>query len=634
MTVFLSLRTKIFLLFVAVAAAVLAAALLVVNRYDTRQAVDRIEEDLRAAHGVFERVLGQRRLQLATNARLLGTDYAFRAAVGTRAPKTVLSAALNHRERLGADRFVVTDDRGRVLADTARPGGAGADLSADPLVAAALDGAPSDGIWEDDGRLLQMGAVPVLAPDPIGVLAVGFLADDAMARELKRLTRAEISFLAGRRVTASTLAPPAREAFERDLGPDGPAGGDGGPALVRRRVGGERFIEAWGRLGAGEHRFVLQRSLDRELAPLKRLQEVLLLVGLGALLLAGAASLLFAHDVTRPLRELVRGTQLVTEGRYDHRLKVRQQDEVGVLADSFNEMMRGLQEREKIRSTMNKVVSREIAEELLKGEVRLGGEIRFATVLFSDIRGFTGISESIEPQQLVAMLNEYLTLMSRIVEKHHGVIDKYIGDAIMALFGAPIAHAEDVDNSLRAALDMLWALEDFNYRRAWEGKPPVRIGLGVNTGPVVAGNMGSEDRLNYTVLGDSVNLASRLEGLTRIYGVNCLVSEFTQRESKGTYIFRELDLVRVKGRNTPVRIFELWDREQNREVLTDVLQKFQNARQFYLLRDWRRAETLFQQVLESRPDDGPSRLYLSRIDLLKKVPPPESWDGVFTAVTK
>jgi adenylate cyclase len=296
--------------------------------------------------------------------------------------------------------------------------------------------------------------------------------------------------------------------------------------------------------------------------------------------------------------------------------------------------VKGLQEREKIRSTMNKVVSKQIAEELLKGEIKMGGEIRFATVLFSDIRGFTGLSESMDPQELITLLNEYLTLMSRVVEKHNGVIDKYIGDAIMALFGAPLTHADDVDNCLQTALDMLWALEDFNYRRAWEGKLPVRIGVGINTGPVVAGNMGSEDRLNYTVLGDSVNLASRLEGLTRTYNVNCIVSEFTQRESKKNLIFRELDLVRVKGRSSSVRIYELWDQAQNKDGVSEMLQKFQNARQFYLLKDWARAETLFRHVLEMRPGDGPSQLYLNRIQQLRLSPPPETWDGVYTSLTK
>jgi adenylate cyclase len=322
----------------------------------------------------------------------------------------------------------------------------------------------------------------------------------------------------------------------------------------------------------------------------------------------------------------------VTEGRFDQRVETARADEVGDLAGAFNEMTKGLQERERVRSIMNKVVSKQVAEELLKGEIRMGGEIRFATVMFSDIREFTALSESVDPQELVGTLNDYLTLMSRVVEKHSGVIDKYIGDAIMSLFGAPLSHPADVDNCLQTALDMLWALEDFNYRRAWEGKPPIRIGAGINTGPVIAGNMGSEDRLNYTVLGDSVNLASRLERLTRIYDVNCIVSEFTLRESKKkTFIFRELDLVRVRGRSSLVRIYELWDKAQHKEGLSELLQKFQNARQFYLLKDWVRAETLFRQVLEMRPGDGPSQVYLSRIHQLRLSPPPETWDGVYTS---
>jgi adenylate cyclase len=334
------------------------------------------------------------------------------------------------------------------------------------------------------------------------------------------------------------------------------------------------------------------------------------------------------------LNDLARGTQYVMEGRYTHRLPVRGSDEVAGLVDSFNRMLESLQGRERVRSTMDKVVSREIADELLKGDVHLGGEIRFGSILFADVRGFTGISESMNPQELVAFLNEFLTLLSRVVERNHGVVDKYIGDCVMALYGAPVSHDMDVDNALQTALEMVWAVEEFNYRRAWEGRPSVQISVGVNTGPVVAGNMGSEDRLNYTVVGDAVNLAYRLESLTRLYNVPCLVTEYTVRESRRKRAFRELDTVRVKGRTTPVRIFELWTDESRSNKVAEIIQKFQDARRFYLMRDWDHAELLFQQVVELHPGDGPSRLYLSRLRELRLVPPGENWDGVHMAMVK
>ena len=349
---------------------------------------------------------------------------------------------------------------------------------------------------------------------------------------------------------------------------------------------------------------------------------------------AGFATFFSARRLPLAFKDLARATQYVMEGRYNHRLPVRGNDEASRLAESFNRMLESLHGRERIRSTMDKVVSREIAVELLKGDLRLGGEVRFSSILFADVRGFTAISESMEPQELVAFLNEYLTLMSRVVERHGGVVDKYIGDCVMALFGAPVSRERDVDNALQTALEMIWCVEEFNYRRSWEGKPPVQISVGINTGPVVAGNMGSEDRLNYTVVGDAVNLAYRLESLTRLYNVSCLVSEYTVRECKAKLPFRELDVVRVKGRGAPVRVFELWHQDRSPELVEEILKKFEAARRFYLLRDWDRAEVLYKQVLELNPDDGPSRLYLDRLRALRLVPPGDAWDGVHVALMK
>jgi adenylate cyclase len=394
----------------------------------------------------------------------------------------------------------------------------------------------------------------------------------------------------------------------------------------RRRWTTRVFLALWGCAAAGG-------AGGAALAGGASAQIVAFAAAAGAALAAFAAFLI-GRRLPSAFRDFSRATQYVMEGRYTHRLPVRGADEVAGLAESFNRMLESLQGRERIRSTMDKVVSREIAEELLKGELRLGGEVRFSSILFADVRGFTALSESMEPQELVAFLNEYLTLMSRVVERHGGVVDKYIGDSVMALFGAPVSRNQDAENSLRTALEMIWCVEEFNYRRSWEGKPPVQVSVGINTGPVVAGNMGSEDRLNYTVVGDAVNLAYRLEGLTRHYDVSCLVSEYTVRECKSKLPFRELDVVRVKGRNAPVRVFELWHQERPPEVVEEILNKFESARRFYLLREWDRAEVLFLQVMELNPGDGPSRLYLSRLREMRIVPPGDSWDGVHTAPTK
>jgi adenylate cyclase len=241
-----------------------------------------------------------------------------------------------------------------------------------------------------------------------------------------------------------------------------------------------------------------------------------------------------ARGVSRPVLELAEGARKIAAGDYRHRVKVQQEDELGALALSFNRMSEGLAERDRVRDLLGKVVSPEVASELLRKDVLLGGEEREVTVLFSDLRNFTAMSENLSPRETLAILNRYFTRMDSIVEKHGGVVDKYMGDALMALFGAPLANPDSADWAMNAALEMGEALDDLN--RQWEkrGLPAINVGIGINTDVVVAGNMGSETRLNYTVIGDGVNLASRLEELTKLpeYERRIIISGSTLAKAK------------------------------------------------------------------------------------------------------
>jgi adenylate cyclase len=271
-----------------------------------------------------------------------------------------------------------------------------------------------------------------------------------------------------------------------------------------------------------------------------------------------------ARGVSRPVSELASGAREIAAGNYNHRVELKQEDELGSLAASFNQMSAGLAERDRVRDLLGKVVSPAIAAELLRKKVTLGGEQREVTVLFSDLRNFTRMSEGLGPEEMLAILNHYFTRMAGIVEKHGGVVDKYVGDALMALFGAPVASADDADRALRAALEMTTALDELNQQ--WHqrglptvGLPTVGVGIGINTGVVVAGNMGSEKRLNYTVIGDGVNLASRLEELTKTpeYEARVIVSGATLAKAKEKYCTRRLGEVAVKGKQIPTEIFAL-----------------------------------------------------------------------------
>ena len=185
----------------------------------------------------------------------------------------------------------------------------------------------------------------------------------------------------------------------------------------------------------------------------------------------------------------------------------------------------GLEEREKMKDAFGKFVNKEVAEQVLRGELRLGGERKEAAILFSDIRSFTAISERLEPEEVVEFLNEYMTRMVNCVNNTNGVVDKFIGDAIMAIWGAPVSHGNDIENAVNAALMMRHELTIFNQSRGGPRKPVIKIGCGINDGPVLAGQIGSEDRMEYTVIGDAVNLASRIESLTKPFGVDILISQ-------------------------------------------------------------------------------------------------------------
>jgi len=267
-------------------------------------------------------------------------------------------------------------------------------------------------------------------------------------------------------------------------------------------------------------------------------------------------------------------------------------------------------------------------------EFSLDGENREMTVLFSDVRGFTTISEGMNPKELTQLMNALLTPMTRVIHKNRGTIDKYMGDAIMSFWGAPLADAEHARHALYAAMAMIDELKimqaDFTHR----GWPAVNIGIGLNTGNMNVGNMGSEFRMAYTVLGDAVNLGARLEGLTKNYGVNIIVSESTKSEIP-EFLFRELDLVRVKGKNEPVAIFEpVGHRNDVKKSITEELSAYRKALSSFRAQSWDKAELDFFNLNRSYPDRYLYQVYLDRVTVYRNEPPGDDWDGVFTHTSK
>jgi adenylate cyclase len=266
----------------------------------------------------------------------------------------------------------------------------------------------------------------------------------------------------------------------------------------------------------------------------------------------------FSKTLSGPLKNLAAAAGRIEAGEFEVNLEAKTRDEVGLLTRSFVSMGRGLAERERLKDTFGRFTNREIAERALRGDLSLGGETKQVTVFFSDIRAFTEISEKLEPQEVVEFLNDYMTRMVDCIDKTGGVVDKFIGDAVMAVWGAPVSSgspAKDAFNCVKAALMMRASLAEFNKNRDGARKPLVRIGCGINTGSVVAGQIGSSRRMEYTVIGDTVNLASRTEALNKPFHTDILITENTWKLIAPYLVTEEMPPVSVKGKEKPVRMF-------------------------------------------------------------------------------
>lgn len=295
-------------------------------------------------------------------------------------------------------------------------------------------------------------------------------------------------------------------------------------------------------------------------------------------------------------------------------------------------------QRRLMRAAFDKYMSSEVVEEIMRNPeaIRLGGEKKEISILFSDIAGFTTISEKMTPEDLVALLNRYLSAMTTIIKTtHRGNVNKYLGDGIMALFGAPLDDPKHASLACYAALDCQAELA--RLRRNWveEGLPEIGARIGINSGPCIVGNMGSEERMEYTVTGDSVNLASRLEGASKYYDTLILIGQRTAELAKNDVEVREIDLLRVKGKKEPVVVFELLGRKgQVAEAKRRVVDRYLEGLTAYKQRDFETACTRFTEALALDPSDGPSRVYVERSTNYRHTPPPVDWDGVYEMTSK
>lgn len=323
---------------------------------------------------------------------------------------------------------------------------------------------------------------------------------------------------------------------------------------------GDWHLGSFRKLPFGGLGIVSTVSEDKAFAQVNNIQRRNLYLLIVVVTLAILIVFFFARGLTEPVLKLVTAARMIRDGNYTVDMKPTNHDEIGLLTDSFNSMSYGLMERENLKVSFGKFVDKELTEMAMTGELALGGERKEVAVFFSDIRGFTAMSEKLRPEEVVEFLNGYFTRMVRCVNETNGRVDKYIGDALMAVWGAFRPHGNEAENAVNAALRMRDELLDFNRGRGTARKPLIQMGAGINLGPVVAGQIGSDQKLEYTVIGDTVNLASRTEALTKHFGVDILITNHVLDRVKGMYRVAKMDEMKVKGKTKPITVFAVLSR--------------------------------------------------------------------------
>ncbi len=356
-------------------------------------------------------------------------------------------------------------------------------------------------------------------------------------------------------------------------------------------------------------------------------------IGGAVALLAMAIAVGLSRNLSRPINEISAAARKVATGDLKVSVRADRKDELGDLARRFNEMVQGLRERAVAKDALGRYLSPEMAHDVVSGEkgISLQGERRELTILFCDVAGFTTISEKLEPEALVALLNQYLDAMVKVLIKHGAYVDKFEGDAIMAFWNAPRHAADHAVHACHAILEMRAAAKKLSAEWTAAGQPAFGVRYGLNTGVAIVGNMGATDKINYTAIGDNVNLASRLEGANKQYGTELMISEETFDHAREQIEARELDVLKVQGKRRPVRVYELLARvgELSAEQ-SKVRDLFTAGLKMYRERRFEEARALFEQAV----DDGPSRTFAARCRRFLEQPPQADWDGTYEMETK
>lgn len=549
-------RTRVLVLVVGLVALVQGVSYWAVVRANRKNAGNVIEQNMRDGVRLFKELMEERHGLLITGAGLIGKDLALQHAL-QRGNRQVMQHVTDHYVRqLNITGMALMTDAGEVLAATPVPKDDEARTLMTSLArrAMASENAPTLLILSEN-KLLSVLVAPVDAPQTEGEfrnirLIVTHHIDRALIERVERRTRLSLTLQLPRALSQPATSPNAPGTM-----PAAPAGRE---MMLTQTL-------AIPLLNAPDATLVFHRSLDDELAPVRWLEHLIAITFVVSVACAIVLAILLARSVSRPVQELARHTHVIADGDYATRIPWKRVDELGHLADALNAMSDGLAERDQVRDLLNKNVSPEVAARLISDGAVLRGEERTVTIMFVDLRGFTTISEHLAPVALFDLLNRFFDTMSAEIERRGGIIDKYIGDEIMALFGAPVTMPDAPVRAVQAALAMRAALPSLNATLVAQGLPALEFGVGICTARVLAGNVGTHRRLNYSVIGDGVNQAARLQALTRRedWHASILINDATRvalhETPSAPWHLRELGEIPLKGKTVLVRVYAVDD---------------------------------------------------------------------------
>ena len=637
------LKTKIFAAFSVVVFGLLVLVLFITTTETEEFEVNRIVRQLGFAQERFQTRLDDQRQHTYTMVRTITSDQKYRAFLG-QMKDNFFSFAEEIARDTGSDLVVVVDEE-LVISGVSRPQDSRADMTAhteesaiavqakhiEDIFSSVLDsGTGVTRVVVLAGKLVNAVFVPlqesVKDDYALGVVMAVRIIDDNWVREMlgNEVDELTVAFFANGKAVASDAS-----ARNRQILIEG-AGTDKANTVVLQtdrhialRTG---FAEAGTDAG-----YVVAGNLDRSLKPLDRLSRDILLTGLVILALGMVIILFVAGRIVQPIRRLVDATHHVIDGDYSYRVENPSSDEVGELSHAFQNMVEGLQEKEQIRNLFGKYVHPSIVSGLIDNpdDLATEGRLQVQTLLFSDVAGFVGISGKMNAEQTVSLLNEYLGSMTDEITKADGILDKYLGDGIMAFFGPPFTPGNHALAACRAALKMDQRLAQMREKWIEQGLPPIHARIGLATGEVIVGNIGSEQTRDYTCIGETVNLASRLEGVNKYYSTSIIIDAGTRDLLGKNVAVRELDIIKVVGSDEPVRIYEVQALAEDQTRLQQELAgKFGEALVDYRAGRFLEAEAVFKELSGEPWKDPVSSIFLKRC-MMYDMSPPKNWKGVF-----